>query len=387
MVVRMFDSHQAAAPLSRVIELVSRPASTPSGLSRYADTLAYYLQKRHVPFHQRSTEMPAYLRPLAYLGNLVGYDLPTFFQNYPLGGRFSQGSVHHLTSENMASLLIFQPLKPSIVTVHGFFTYLLRNDPELSIYRHPFHRFFDVLVARGLHKADHLICVSQYMKSLLIERLGIPASKITVVYEAVDHETFFPAPVADSFYARFGLSREHRYLLYVGSEQPRKNFLTLIRAFARLRVQMPDVRLLKVGRAEYERERRKALSLIHELGLQDSVHFVGHFAGELADFYRVAELFVFPSRYEGFGFPPLEAMACGTPVICSNTTSLPEVVGDAALLWDPLDEIRLFELIKVVLDNPKLQEELIQKGIKRSAKFRWDQATRETIRVYQKFAA
>ena len=367
-----------------IIELVSRPAGTPSGLSRYADTLVRHLSTSGVPIRQRTTQMPRSLRPLARLGKLAGYDLETFFENYPVWVEFSRDALIHLTNENLATLLVFRPFKPSIVTVHGFFSYLLRDDPELSVYRHGIHRFFDTLVIRGLRQADHLICVSHYMKSVLVEKVGIHPSKITLIYEAVDHETFFPAPVDDSFYKRFGLSPKHRYVLYVGSEQPRKNFLTLLKAFARLRERMPDVRLLKVGRAEYDHERQKALRLIGRLGLQDSVFFVGHFAGELPDFYRLADVFVFPSRYEGFGFPPLEAMACGTPVICSDASSLPEVVGDAALLFDPLDEGGLFERMEEVLEDRGLQKDLIHKGIQRASLFTWNKTAQETIHVYRR---
>ncbi|HEX6386196.1 MAG TPA: glycosyltransferase family 1 protein [Anaerolineae bacterium] len=366
-----------------VVELVSRPATTPSGLSRYADTLARYLQMEDIPFHRRPTEMPGYLRPLARVGKIAGYDLPTFFENYPVGGQFSGNALYHLTSESLASLLVFQSLKPSVVTVHGFFSYLLRNVPELRVYQHIFHQWFDKLVVWGLSRADHLICVSHYLKNVLVEQMGIPPAKVTVIYEAVDHESFYPAPVADSFYARFGLSHDHRYVLYVGSEQPRKNFLTLLRAFARLRQRMPDLYLLKVGQAEYEQERQKALQLIDELGLRESVLFMGHVSGELPDFYRLADAFVFPSLYEGFGFPPLEAMACGTPVVSSNTSSLPEVVGDAALLFNPLDEEELLAALARLLCDEALQQEYRRRGLENARRFQWEAVAQQTVEVYR----
>lgn len=385
MVTTVQDRQQTEIDLPGIVELVSRPAGTPSGLSRYAETLARHLDEAGLPFQECKTAMPRMLRPLARLAQVGGYDLATFFTNYPVSGTFSPNALHHLTSESLASLLLFQSLKPVVVTVHGFFTYLLRDDPELSVYPHIFHRWFDDLVVRGLRRADHLIAVSHYMRDVMVERIGIPAGKITVIHEAVDHDTFYPAPVADSLYQRFDLSPDHRHLLFVGSEQPRKNFLALIRTFARVHERMPDVRLLKVGRPEYEAERQKALDLIAALGLQDAVIFVGHLADELPDFYRLADLFVFPSLYEGFGFPPLEAMACGTPVICSNTTSLPEVVGDAALLFDPLDESRLVTLMEQVLAEAELAEELSQKGLERASSFMWEKTAAETIRLYSQF--
>lgn len=383
MVTTTRVAHTIGHDVPALVELVSRPATTPSGLSRYADTLARYLQVAGVPLRRQPTSMPPVLRPLARLGRAADYDLPTFFENYPLWAQQSDNALYHLTSENLASLLVWQPLQPTIVTVHGFFSYLLRNDAELCTYAHVFHRFFDTLVVRGLHRATHLICVSDYLKTMMIEEIGISPSNITVVHEAVEHEIFYPAPVADSFYKRFGLSRDRRYLLYVGSEQPRKNFLTLLRAFARLRERVPDVCLLKVGRPEYEHERQKALRLIDALGLHDAVVFAGHAAEELPNFYRLADVFVFPSRYEGFGFPPLEAMACGTPVVCSNTTSLPEVVGDGALLVDPLDEDALAGAMERLLKERVLRAEYVRRGLANARRFRWETTVEQTVDVYR----
>ena len=132
-----------------------------------------------------------------------------------------------------------------------------------------------------------------------------------------------------------------------------------MRAFARLKPRLSDLRLLKVGQPEISEERERAVSLIRKLDLERDVIFCGHVGQDLSMFYNLADLFVFPSRYEGFGFPPLEAMACGTPVICSNTTSLPEVVGNAALLFEPMDEDRLVELMEIMLSDQRLRDEYI----------------------------
>jgi glycosyltransferase involved in cell wall biosynthesis len=146
------------------------------------------------------------------------------------------------------------------------------------------------------------------------------------------------------------------------------------------------VRLLKVGQPEVAGERAKALRLIDELGIAEDVGFVGHVGDDLPLFYNASDLFVFPSCYEGFGFPPLEALACGTPVICSHATSLPEVVGDAALLFDPLDEDALVGLMARALDDEGLRHACRRRGLERIRRFTWGRTAEQTIAVYRQVA-
>jgi glycosyltransferase involved in cell wall biosynthesis len=356
-----------------------------TGLSRYSRTLSQYLMQADIDVQTTIPDMPM-PRPLVAVGHRLGWDVGTFFRSYPVFGKVRDADLYHFDSENLASLLAFAPPQPSVVTVHAFFSYFLRHDPELAVYRHIIHEWFDTLAARGLRRAQAIIAVSNYVRDLLLERLDLPPDRVHVIHEAVDHNFFYPQHVTDSFRRKHELSPDCQYVLYAGSEQPRKNFLTLVRAFARVSSELPNTRLLKVGQPEYQSERKKAEKLIRQLNIEQKVVFLGHVNAELPLFYCASDVFVFPSRYEGFGFPPLEAMACGTPVICTNTSSLPEVVGNAALSFDPVDEDQLVEHLVGLLTDAGIRNVYRQKGLRRAATFSWAETARKTIEVYEQLA-
>lgn len=314
-----------------------------------------------------------------------GFDARTFFTTYPVAAALDRGALKHLTTQQMATLLwTSADVHPAVVTVHDIVPYLVRHDPEQSTFRHPFDVWFDRLAMKGLKTADRLIAISQYTKTTLLEALACPEEKIDVVLQGVDQTVFRPVPVSSDFRSRYGLDGGSRYVLYVGAESPRKNLPRLLQAFALLRQRMPDVRLVKVGTPEYLPQFRQLTQLIDTLDLGQHVRFLDHLPEEdLVAFYNAADLFVFPSLYEGFGLPPLEAMACGTPVVCSNAASLPEVVGDAAITVDPYDVEALAEAMYRVLGDPDLQQDLRRRGLERAAGFTWERTARETVQVYQ----
>jgi glycosyltransferase involved in cell wall biosynthesis len=183
---------------------------------------------------------------------------------------------------------------------------------------------------------------------------------------------------------RYGLHGP--YVLYVGALEPRKNIPGLLRAFVRLRADFPDLTLALGGSPRWKfAEIPRALE---ELALEPVVRFTGYIAdSDLPALYSAAAAFCFPSFYEGFGLPVLEAMACGTPVVCSNTSSLPEVAGDAALLVEPRDEVALTEAIARVLTDEALAEDLRERGLKRAASFSWDRTAELTLAVYRSVLA
>ena len=241
-------------------------------------------------------------------------------------------------------------------------------------------------VDEAARTAAHIIAVSESTKRDTVRLLGVPDEKITVIYEAA-HPLFTPMTNEEALArvrARYELPEE--FVLFVSTIEPRKNIPTLLRAFRRLRDNYKsNATLVIAGHRGWLVEEVDAV--IEELQLGDYVRRLGGVANEeLVYLYNAARLFVFPSFYEGFGLPPLEAMACGTPVIVSNTSSLPEVVGDAGWLVNPEDVEGLTVAMYRILSDENLRREMRAKGLKRAATFSWDRAARQTIQVYRKVA-
>jgi glycosyltransferase involved in cell wall biosynthesis len=236
-------------------------------------------------------------------------------------------------------------------------------------------------------QADHIICVSESTKRDTVRLLGVPESKITVIYEAA-HPLFTPITNADALdrvRAKYKLPEE--FILFVSTIEPRKNLPTLLRAFRRLRdnYKSPATLVVAGNRGWLAQQVDQTLD---ELNLGDVVRFLGGVANEeLVYLYNVAKLFVLPSFYEGFGLPPLEAMACGTPVVVSNVSSLPEVVGDAGLLVEPEDVEGLTVAMWRALSDDSLRREMRDKGLRRAQTFSWERAAQETLEVYRQVAA
>lgn len=266
----------------------------------------------------------------------------------------------------------------TIVTVHdlGYIRY-----PEAHTMAHRLYlRLSTIWSARA---ASQIIAVSHATRADLIQLAGVPPGKITVVHHGLA-QRFRQAPATRLAYDIIGA--RNPYFLYVGTVQPRKNLARLIEAFARFSASRPrdDVDLPpllvvagKRGWLSEGIERRAA-----ELGIADRVRFVGYVADEaLPALYRDALAFVFPSLYEGFGMPVLEAMACGAPVLTSTTSSLPEVAGDAALLADPHDVAALADGLARLNADEALRSDLRQRGRRRAAQFTWEHCAEETVRV------
>jgi glycosyltransferase involved in cell wall biosynthesis len=209
-------------------------------------------------------------------------------------------------------------------------------------------------------------------------------SRIRVVPNAIDPELLEPPDAEELDRVRERYQIAQRFVLYAGNIKPHKNLPRLIEAFARLRA-LPghdDVQLMIIGDeiGKFPELRRR----VDEFHVRPHVRFFG-FVPErtLASLYRLASVFAFPSQYEGFGLPPLEAMACGTPVVTSNISSLPEVVGDAALLTDPADGEAIASALARVLDDPGLAADLSRRGREQAARFHWDEAARRTLEGYR----
>jgi glycosyltransferase involved in cell wall biosynthesis len=236
----------------------------------------------------------------------------------------------------------------------------------------------------SIKRADIIITISNYMKSELIESLKIPEEKIQVVYQGVspDFTVFKNKEMMYEFKNRYGIKIP--YILFVGTFHKNKNLIRLIEAFHRLKMSsdLPHQLVLAGGKGELTDDLNQR---IQELDIADMVVLPGYISEEdILKAYNYSDLFVFPSLFEGFGMPVLEAMACGVPVVASSVCSLPEVVGDAGLLVDPMNVESIAEGMYRVLYNDAIRNELIQKGFKRARLFSWEKTARETIEIYRK---
>ena len=269
---------------------------------------------------------------------------------------------------------------PVVVTIHDL---AFERMPETFTRRGSFQ--LKLTVRRTARKAARVATVSEYSRQDLLDIYKLAPEKVVVTYNGVE-SSFTPRPSvpneAEEIRRRFGVSRD--FLLAVGSLQPRKNLVRLIRAYARLRSERENFspQLVIVGRKLW-----LASEIFDEVKRQrwaDDVILTGYVADEdLPALYRAARAFVYPSLFEGFGLPPLEAMACGTPVVTSDISSLPEIAGDAALLIDPNDERALANALIEIMNNDRLRAELRVKGIAQAKKFTWRDAAEKTLRLYQ----
>jgi glycosyltransferase involved in cell wall biosynthesis len=239
----------------------------------------------------------------------------------------------------------------------------------------------NVLVPRFLRTCDRVIAISESTKRDAVRLYGIPEDKIVVTHLAAE-DRFRPA-VPDrvaEVRIRFGLPP--RFLLYVGTIEPRKNLNVLLGALLRLKGQGQEVPLVVSGSLGWLYD--GFLAKIRSLGLESLVLLPGFVPDDdLPALYTAAEVFVYPSVYEGFGIPILEAMGCGTPVLCSNVSSLPEVAGDGGILLPPGDPAAWAEAIARLTERPVLRRELRERGFRQASRFRWEETAKRTWEVYR----
>ncbi len=291
----------------------------------------------------------------------------------------SEGDIVHLPNQHFVRYALFLN-QPFIVTVHDLARCCFNFDRETII-----ERILLNLDKRYIKQASHIIAICQSTKSDLVKYLNIPESKISVIYNGVDHNIFKPYKPYQMRPYHVTLSHKP-YILYVGSERRRKNLGRLIEAFAILRKDFPELRLVKVGTSgRSEQYRYATMKKLDSLGITQAVIFIDHIPElDLAHYYSSALLLAYPSLYEGFGLPPLEAMACGCPVVTSDNSSLPEIMGEAGIMVNPYDTDSLAQAMREVLTDSKLRNDMVSKGLKQAKKFSWERAAMETQEVYEK---
>jgi glycosyltransferase involved in cell wall biosynthesis len=278
---------------------------------------------------------------------------------------------------------------PYVVTVHDVLDFIYRRRDQS-----PWQMRLRLQMAQyALSHAQAIMAVSNSTKSDLQRLFGLRSDRIHVAYNALDERlTGGPSTAEERQFIVERYQVTYPFLLYAGDIKPHKNVVKLIEAFSALKGELkkegklPDLKLIIIGN-EISSHPDMRRTMVRR-GVQNDVRFLGFVPIEvLRTFYDVAQVFVFPSLYEGFGLPPLEAMAQGTPVVTSNTSSLPEVVGNAAILVNPENVFEIMHgLRKALLDEP-LRETLRQRGYQQAARFSWESSVRRMLNVYDQIGA
>lgn len=356
-----------------------------AGIGRYAGELTAALAAlgdghEYALFYNRAREaVPA--PPLDRLPRLSTNDgdrpwrlrvLLAHLAGRPQDRRFPGVTLFHATDH----LLPHLSAVPSVFTLHDL---TFRLHPTTHT---PLNRWFHLLMMPlFLRAATAVIAVSECTRRDALRLYGLDEARVRVIHEGVGGQ-FRPAgPQAISAVRRrYGLPE--RFILYLGTIEPRKNLSTLLDAYLALRSQGTACGLVIAGRQGWRSQ--PFMRRLRELGLEEEVSLPGFVTeADLPALYSAASLLALPSLYEGFGLPVLEAMACGTPVVCSNTSSLPEVAGDAALLVAPHDTAGWAGAMGHVLADPALQAELRARGLARARRFGWPAAARATLDTYR----
>jgi glycosyltransferase involved in cell wall biosynthesis len=272
----------------------------------------------------------------------------------------------------------YRPGYPSVVTVFDLIP--MRYPADYS----PATRLVFALGIRlAVRAAQRVIAASRDSAADLQARLGVAPARLVAIPAAPD-PAFQPQPAEAIAQVRAHYGLPANYVLYLGSNKPHKNLPRLVRAFTELAPAAAGQTILVIA-GHWDRRYPQAQLAAQEA--PERVRFLGPVApADLPALYAGATLFAFPSIYEGFGLPPLEAMACGAPVICSNASSLPEVVGEAALLFDPLSPDDIQAALERALADGALRAELAQRGLEQARRFTWDGTARQTLEVYRQVA-
>jgi glycosyltransferase involved in cell wall biosynthesis len=363
---------------------VSAGVHNRAGLGRYAASLAralvaqdpgqfafFYNQSGDVRPLAGLVEVPARTvragykpwRMAVWLGQLAGLGFDRLLPD---------ADLYHATEH----LLMPMRRVPTVLTVHDLiFRIFPQHHKRLNYW------YLNATMPLYCRRADAIIAVSQATRRDLVRLYGLDPAKITVVDEAAAPH-FAPATPAQVASVRTRYHLPERYVLHVGTIEPRKNLSRLLEAVHRLRQAGEDVRLVVVGSRGWLYE--GFFQRLEELALGDAVHMAGYVPdADLPALYSAATLAAVPSLYEGFGLPVLEAMACGTPVVCSAASSLPEVGSDAARYFDPGDTPAMADALLAVWRDAELQEAMRGQGLARAAQFSWQRTAAETMKIYE----
>ncbi len=268
--------------------------------------------------------------------------------------------------------------RPCVVTIHDTTLSFFPGKKMGQWWR---RWIYKLVITNAVRISKKVITVSQNTKQDVVRLFRIAPEKITAIWNGLTTD-FHPCRTEEHHAVRQKFQLSQDFLLYTGVWREHKNLVRLLRSFSDVQKQFPNVQLVITGKKDPHYP--EVLKTVETLALQKSVRFVGLVDFEdLKKLYSAATLYVFPSLYEGFGLPPLEAMAAGTPVVASRVSAIPEVCGDAAEYFDPYNVVDMTEVIKTVLATSEKQKELTQKGFERIKLFSWDRAAEETLKILQ----
>lgn len=265
-----------------------------------------------------------------------------------------------------------------VATIHDLIPYVM---PE-TVGRGYLTKFISQM-PQIVSSIDKIITVSEWSKKDIMRIFGVPEEKVKVTYLAAD-DMFVPMDkVTSQKHIQENYNIDKDFILYLGGFSPRKNVKSILVAFSRIYKDLSkNYKIVIIGSAKDDHQ--FLTKLAQSLGIGDNVFFTGYVPYEdLPYFYNAADVFVYPSLYEGFGLPTLEAMCCGTPTITSNVSSIPEVVGDGALMINPFDTEELSKAMAEVIENNSLKADLISRGFERSENFKWEKTAYETLKAYE----
>lgn len=359
-----------------------------AGLGRYAESLTRALVP-HLPddlalFYNREQR----IEPLPELEHLPARTVALGYKPWRMlvwAGQLTRIPFNRLVPGATlfhAAEHLLMPFKnvPTVLTVHDL---IFRHMPE---HHKPLNRWYlNLTLPLYCRRADHIIAVSKATRRDMMDAYHVPAEKITVIHEAADPSFRRQTPEAIAM-ARARYHLPDRFLLHIGTIEPRKNLTRLLHAWEPLYAKGEVPPLVFVGKRGWLAD--DFYAALEASPAREGVRFTGYVDNaDLPAVCAAATALVFPTVYEGFGLPPLEAMACGTPVVCSNVSSLPEVVGDAALTFDPHDQHAIADALHRIANDTDLQDELRARGFTQAARFSWDKAARETLALYRQVMA
>jgi glycosyltransferase involved in cell wall biosynthesis len=314
----------------------------------------------------------------------VKYGMRTTYYAAKVARRRRRNAITQLRDQQLGILLHEIDVSPCVAVCFDTIEYTLpeyRTPVRFRAFVRPYHT--------GTAKADLVVAISEFSAAEFRREFKLDSSRVRAVPIGVDHARYRPSDPRP-FLAKYSIPGDRPIVLYLGSEQPRKRVPAAVKAFIRARREIPDLIFVKIGRADElpgHPERAAALRLLEESGSASAARFLDFVPEELLPAaYSSASAFIFPSRYEGFGLPVVEAMACGTPVVTTNVTALPEVAGDAALLVPPEDDEALAQALLRLLREKETAAALRERGLRQAAKFDWARTADGYLALYEELA-